>query len=83
MNAGVCDDDVAGRLFRAWFVSEKPHCGQNVACLRISALHCGHRVRETDVTEGGGCCEGTEADESCAVSFLTACILSKSCGKSG
>ena len=53
-------------------MSEKPHCGQNVAWLRISALHCGQRVSETDVTEGCGCCEGTEGDESCEVLSLLA-----------
>ena len=71
MNVGVCCEVVA-RLFGALFASEKPHCGQNVAWLRISALHCGQRVSETDVTEGCGCCEGTEGDESCEVLSLLA-----------
>jgi hypothetical protein len=64
MNVDVCGDEVVARLFGALFASEKPHCGQNVACLRISALHRGQRVSETDVTEGCGCCEGTDEEES-------------------
>jgi hypothetical protein len=39
LNVGVWDGDIA-KLFGV-FASEKPHCGQNVACLRTSALHCG------------------------------------------
>ena len=63
MNVGVCCEVVA-RLFGALFASEKPHCGQNVACLRNSALHLGQRVGETDATKGCGCCGGTDAAES-------------------
>ena len=65
MNAGVCGDVVVARLFGALFASEKPHCGQNVACLRSSALHRGQRVSDTDVTEGCDCCEGIDADVTC------------------
>ena len=63
VNVGVCGEVVA-RLFGALFASEKPHCGQNVACLRNSALHRGQRVGEADATEGCGCCEGVDADVS-------------------
>ena len=63
MNVGVCGVVVA-ILFGVLFASEKPHCGQNVACLRNSALHLGQRVGETDATKGCGCCEDTDADES-------------------
>ena len=65
MNAGVCGDEVVARLFGALFATEKPHCGQNVACLRISALHLGQRVSETGVTEGCGWGEGSDAEEAC------------------
>ena len=60
MNVGVCCEVVA-RLFGALFASEKPHCGQNVACLRNSALHRGQRVGETGATKGCGCWAGTDA----------------------
>jgi hypothetical protein len=62
-NVGVCGVVVA-ILFGALFASEKPHCGQNVACLRNSALHLGQRADESDATKGCGCCEGADADES-------------------
>ena len=64
VNVGVCDVVVA-ILFGVLFASEKPHCGQNVACLRNSALHLGQRVGETDATKGCDCCGGTDAAESC------------------
>ena len=64
VNAGVCGEADA-RLFGALFASEKPHCGQNVACLRNSALHRGQRVGEADAVNGCGCCEGTGIEESC------------------
>ena len=60
---GACGEADA-RLFGALFASEKPHCGQNVACLRNSALHRGQRVGEADATNGCGCCEGTDAEAS-------------------
>jgi len=63
VNVGVCWEGVA-ILFGALFASEKPHCGQNVACLRNSALHLGQRVGETGATKGCGCWEGTDADVS-------------------
>ena len=49
VNAGACGEAFAiccGALFE----SEKPHCGQNVACLRNSVLHRGQRVGKTDAT---------------------------------
>ena len=61
--AGVCGEAEA-RLFGALFASEKPHCGQNVACLRNSALHRGQRLGTADDGNGCGCCEGTEAEAS-------------------
>ena len=63
VNVGVCDVVIA-ILFGALFASEKPHCGQNVACLRNSALHLGQRVGETCATKGCGCCGGTDEAES-------------------
>jgi len=85
VNVGVCCEADA-KLFGALFASEKPHCGQNVACLRNSALHRGQRVGGTDAANGCGCCEGTEADASCddwSIAACAFCMLSKSCGKSG
>jgi hypothetical protein len=64
MNVGVCGDDVV-IFFGAVFVSEIPHCGQNVACLRNSALHLGQRLGETVATKGCACCGGIDTEESC------------------
>jgi hypothetical protein len=61
--AGVCDE-AESRLFGALFASEKPHCGQNVACLRTSTLHRGQRVGEADAINGCGWGAGTEAEAS-------------------
>jgi hypothetical protein len=63
VNIDICGVVVA-ILFGALFASEKPHCGQNVACLRNSALHLGQRVGVIGATKGCGCCEGTGEDES-------------------
>jgi len=63
VNVGVCGE-VDVKLFGALFVSEKPHCGQNVACLRTSVLHRGQRVGETDAANGCGCCDGSNAEAS-------------------
>jgi hypothetical protein len=63
VNVGVCGES-DDRLLGAFFTSERPHCGQNVACLRSSALHRGQRVGVTDVTNGCCCCEGSDAEAS-------------------